>query len=52
MCGCVQSIPKHHVEHIDFLAIVNLGYENLGVLLKNVDVAEAVFDELRADQLT
>lgn len=51
MCGCVQSIPKHHVESVDFLAIANLGDKNLGMLLKNVNVAEAVLDKLRADQL-
>lgn len=51
MRGGIEGEPEHHVECIDFLSLVDLRDENLGVLLENVNVAQTVFDKLRPDEL-
>jgi hypothetical protein len=51
MCSSVQGVSEHQVERVDVGALLDLGYKNLRVLFEYVDVAEAVFDELRSDEL-
>lgn len=51
MCSGIQCVPEHHIKRIDLLTLGDLGHEDLGVLFEDVDVAEAVLDELRSDQL-
>jgi len=51
MCSGIQCVPEHHIKRIDLLTLGDLGHKNLGVLFEDIDVAEAVLDELRSDQL-
>lgn len=52
MGSSIERESEHHVECIDFLSLVDLGDEDLGMLLEDVDVAQAIFDELRSNELS
>lgn len=51
MCSGIQCVPEHHIKRIDLVTPSDLGHEDLGMLFEDVDVAKAVFDELRSDEL-
>jgi hypothetical protein len=51
VCSRIQCVSEHKVKRIDLGALLDLGDKHLGVLFEDVDIAEAVFDELRSDEL-
>ena len=51
MCSCIQCVPQHQVKRIYLLALGDLGNENLGMLFEDVNIAEAILDELRSNEL-
>jgi hypothetical protein len=52
MCSCVECVSEHHIKQIDFPALDDLGNEDLGMLFEDVNIAEAILDKLRSDELT
>ena len=52
MCSCIQSVPEHHIKRVDLTTLGDLGNKNLGMLFEDVNIAEAILDELWSDELT
>jgi hypothetical protein len=51
VCSCVQCVPEHHVQGVNLWTLLDLGYKNLGMLFEDVDIAEAILDELGSNKL-
>ena len=49
--GSVKSEPKEHVHHVH-LSFSQLNYELLTMLFEDLNIAQPVFDKLRANQLS
>jgi hypothetical protein len=51
VCSRIQRVSEHQVERVNLRTLLDLGDKDLRVLFEDIDVAEAVFDELGSDEL-
>jgi hypothetical protein len=47
----IQRVSEHEIERVNLRALLDLGDKDLRVLFEDIDVAQAVFDELGSDEL-